>query len=436
MITSLMNRIKLLAVMCFTAGLTVLPGTAQSQEAKVEKPQENKPVYKFGGMIDFKVYTDSYKSRTYRNDLIYFFPLAPKYNAAGEDLNKVSTLNMSIFSSRLNFSVSNFKFLNAEANAYVEGDFLGANEAGLQMFSMRHIYLNLKWGKNALLLGQTNHPVYIDEVSPNTIAFAAGLPYYFLNRAPQIRYTRKINDQFSVTAAAVVFSLHNTVGPVNSQTTAMMPDMQVQLKYGANSPLFIGLNAGYKLLKPRQTDAAGTMIDKTVGSYNVSAFAKATTKAGYTFKLWGIYGENLTMLLFPGGYGKLLQDNASGDYDYSNIRTFSSWADFETPILANRWRAGIFAAYQKNLGSSKELDLTKDASGNFSYGFFRDAEISWFSKIAPRVEFIADKKLIFALEYALSHSQWSKSYDKKFQPVDLYPTQHNHRVELMARFVF
>ena len=106
MITSLMNRIKLLAVMCFTAGLTVLPGTAQSQEAKVEKPQENKPVYKFGGMIDFKVYTDSYKSRTYRNDLIYFFPLAPKYNAAGEDLNKVSTLNMSIFSSRLNFSVS------------------------------------------------------------------------------------------------------------------------------------------------------------------------------------------------------------------------------------------------------------------------------------------------------------------------------------------
>lgn len=387
--------------------------------------------YKFGGMIDAKLYFDSHKSKSIRNGLIYFYP-----TASDGDL-KSGFANFSVFSSRLNFSVSNVEILNGKMNAYIEGDFLGATDAAILNFRIRHAFVNINWGRDQLLIGQTNHMVYVDEVSPSTVAFAAGLPYYMLHRGPQVRYTRILSPKINFTAGAEFYSLHNSAGPADAQRRSMLPDMQVRLTYGKSTGFFAGVNGGYKFFKPREFTLSGDRAKKLSGSYNVSLFAKYTTTKGFSYKAWAIFGENLTMLQYPGGYGKVATDSPNDDYNYSSIRTLSSWVDLSTPIHKG-FRTGLFIGYQRGFGSAKQLDLATDPANpsNYLYGYYRDANMVWFSKISPRVEYFASKNLIFAIEYALSHARWAKSYDQYFKAVDYFPTAKNSRLELMARFLF
>lgn len=401
--------------------------------------QENKIIYKFGGQIEFKSYFDDYRSKTSRFDLQYNYPLAPTFNANGVDINKNNSLNFSIMASRLTFSVSGFQLLKADVSSYIEADFLGSAESYLGMFNLRHAYFNLKWNKSSLLFGQTNHLTYIDEVSPGTVGFGAGYPFNTLNRGMLIRYTHKLAKNVDFLVAAEMYSSHKPVGPANAQTQAGLPDLHAQLKFGDPNKIFGGITFGYKLFKPRTVDIAKNLISTTIGAYDVNAFFKATIGKGYTLKLWGIYGGNLTMLNMVGGYGKIAYatDNSNPvlDYKYDNSRTLSAWVDFETPAFDN-FKFAIFYGYQKSYGTADNIDVTKNSAGEYTNGYYRDPNLEWFTRIAPRVQYNLSKKLILGLEYNLTYSQWAKSIDSKLRTVDKYAVNHNNRIEVMAKFIF
>ena len=402
------------------------------------KAQENKITYKFGGFIEFKSYFDDYRSRVSRYDHIYFYPLAPKLNTSGTDMNSTGSLNFSVATSRLTFTVSGMRLLNANITSYIEADFTGSAENYIGMLNLRHAYINMEWEKSSLLFGQTDHLNSVKEVVGQTVGFGAGYPFNPLNRNMQIRFTHKLAKGVDLILAAHMFSGHNSLGPAKAQAQAGLPNLQAQLKFGNPDKIFGGVTFGYKLLKPRVSDNSN-FYKETIGSYDINAFFRANIAKGYTLRLWGIYGENLSHLGMIGGYGKYVDYLSSstspiGDYPYVNIKAYSTWIDFETPSF-NNFKFGVFAGYQKNLGTSKSMDMTF-VGGDYAFGFYKDPKLNWFSRISPRVTYSLTKKLIFGLEYSLSHARWAKSVDMYFKPVEQFDVNHNNRIEFMAKYLF
>lgn len=403
---------------------------------KNKKVRKHKTIYKFGGMVDARMMYDSYNSNSLRSEVVYFYPLAPSYDPAGVDINREGQLNFSVFSSRLNFGVSNFNLLGAKANAFIEGDFLGSSDNYLQMFRLRHAYINLVWKTNRLLIGQTSNLNYVEEVNAGSVDLAGGLPYNTLNRGAQVQYEHILSKYIKLRFAAELYQQHRSVGPSDAQYKAMIPDMNLQLVFGDNSANTVlgGFTAGAKFLQPRSVDNLGYKIDKIVASYNVNAFLKFYA-GDYKFQLWGIYGGNLTPLNMLGGYGKVAGQSADGDYDLANVYTLSTWFDFETPKF-KKFQLGFFVGYQRNLGSKKALDLTKGENGDYLYGYYRDCNLEWFGRLAPRVHYYATDKFIFGLEYSYNVASWASKVDDHFKAVEKYNNTSNNRVVLMARFIF
>ncbi|MEA5006194.1 MAG: hypothetical protein VB022_07255 [Rikenellaceae bacterium] len=389
--------------------------------------------YKFGGFVEFKSYFDDYRSRTSRYDLQYKYPLAPDLNDNGIDINMNNSLNYSIAASRLTFSVAGMKFLNADVNTYVEADFLGAGESYLNMFNLRHLYMNFQWKKSSLLMGQTNHLSYVAEVASNMVGFGSGYPFNTLNRGMQIRFETKLAEKIKFLAAAEMYSGHKSLGPASAQAQAGIPDLHAQLKFGDASTLFGGVTVGYKFFKPRNTDGDKNSISTTISAFDISIFAKAVIGKGYSVKLWGIYGENLSMFNMLGGYGKIAYTGPDPlDFDYTNLRTLSAWAEFETPSY-NNFNFGLFYGYQKNCGTNEKLDTS---TYGLNYLYFSDQKLEWFSRVSPRITYSLSKKLIFGLEYNLTFAKWSKSVDANMKPLASFDVNHNNRLEFMAKLNF
>ena len=401
--------------------------------------QENKLNFKFGGFVEVKSYYDSYRSRASRFDLTNYYPLSPKLNSAGEDINKNGSLNFSIATSRLFVNIAGVKLLNADINSYFEADFCGSSETYIGMFNLRHAYINMKWKKSSLLFGQTDHLTYLGEVNAQTVSFGAGFPFNPLNRSIQIRYTASLAKNVNFLIAAQMHGGSTSLGPAKAQAQAGVPDFQAQIRFGDPAKIFGGITAGYKVLKPRTIDALNNLISTKIGSFDISAFFRATIAKGYTLRMWGIYGENLSHLGMIGGYGKVSDflsgsSNLNINYSYENVRSMSSWIDFETPSFKD-FKFGIFYGYQKSFGTKEFIDVTM-SGGDYTYGFYKDPKLMWFSRLSPRVVYSASKKLIFALEYSLSQAKWAKSINTNLKGTDFFPVNHNNRIEFMAKYVF
>ena len=401
--------------------------------------QENKLNIKFGGFVEFKSYYDSYRSRAVRYDLTNYYPLSPKFNNAGEDINNTGSLNFSISTSRLYVNVAGIKLLNADVNSYFEADFCGSTEAYIGMFNLRHAYINMKWKKSSLLIGQTDHLTYVGDVNGQTVAFGAGFPFNSLNRNLQIRYTANLAKNVNLIVAAHMFGGTTSLGPAKAQAQAGIPDIHAQIRFGDPSKIFGGITAGYKVFKPRTVDAGNNLISTKIGAFDINAFFRATVGKGYTFRLYGLYGQNLSMYGMIGGYGKVSDflsgsSNPNSDYRYENVTSLSSWFDFDMPAF-NNFKFGVFCGYQRSYGTKEFIDVTM-AGGDYAYGFYKDPKLMWFSRISPRVVYSASKKLIFALEYSLSHAKWAKTIDTNLKGTDFFPVNHNNRIEFMAKYVF
>ncbi len=161
---------------------------------------------------------------------------------------------------------------------------------------------------------------------------------------------------------------------------------------------------------------------------------------GCSLKLFGIYGENLTMYNMLGGYGKIaystdFTNTTELDYKYDNSRTLSTWLDFEVPSYKN-FKLGFFYGFQKSYGTKKAIDVTKNSSGDYLFGYYRDPNLDWFTRFSPRIVYSLSKKLIFGLEYNLTFAQWAKTVDPYLRTFVKHSINHNNRIEFMAKFVF
>lgn len=382
--------------------------------------------FKFYGQVRTDLYYNSRANQETVDGLFYMYPKDRNRDPDGNDLNSTPNGNFYTLYSRLGVDVAGPQLGNAKTSAKVEMDFRGTSTS-YSVVRLRHAYFNLDWGKSALLLGQTWHPLFGD-VSPQILNLSVGAPFQPFSRAPQIRY-RYTNRNFQFTGAAVWQSQYLSQGPVGKS--------QEYIKKGCIPEVYIGANykgggwlagAGIEMLslKPR-TEATGEngksyKVNERITTLSYEAHVK------YTNTKWfigakSVLGSNLTQASGLGGFGIKSVDERTGKQKYTPIRFSSSWLNV---VYGQKWKPGIFVGYAKNLGTSDALVSEKlyGTGTNLDQLMTAGAELTYN---VPHWK--------FGLEYTLS-SAWYGSLKQSNGKITDTHAVCNNRIVAVAMFMF
>lgn len=382
--------------------------------------------FKFYGQVRTDLYYNSRANQETVDGLFYMYPKDRNRDPDGNDLNSTPNGNFYTLYSRLGVDVAGPQLGNAKTSAKVEMDFRGTSTS-YSVVRLRHAYFNLDWGKSALLLGQTWHPLFGD-VSPQILNLSVGAPFQPFSRAPQIRY-RYTNRSFQFTGAAVWQSQYLSQGPVGKS--------QEYIKKGCIPEVYIGANykgdgwlagAGIEMLslKPR-TEATGEngksyKVNERITTLSYEAHVK------YTNTKWfigakSVLGSNLTQASGLGGFGIKSVDERTGKQKYTPIRFSSSWLNV---VYGQKWKPGIFVGYAKNLGTNDALVSEKlyGTGTNLDQLMTAGAELTYN---VPHWK--------FGLEYTLS-SAWYGSLKQSNGKITDTHAVCNNRIVAVAMFMF
>ncbi|MBM6654074.1 hypothetical protein [Phocaeicola fibrisolvens] len=319
--------------------------------------------YKFYGQVRTDLFYNSRSNSETVDGLFYMYPKDMAPDADGKDLNAKPDGNFYTLYTRLGVDVTGPMWGKAKTSAKVEIDFRGSGTT-YSLIRIRHAYFNLDWGKSALLVGQTWHPLYGD-VSPDILNLNMGAPYQPFSRAPQVRY-RLTEKHFVLTAAAVWQSQYLSVGPSSNQAGATTTQKnQSFIKNGCMPEFYLGMDykrpgllagAGVHVasITPRtqsEYDGKTYKVSERITGVSAEAHVKYTHQR-FLLAAKSVLGSNLTQASTIGGYGITSTDSRTGEQEYTPVRVSHTWLNM---MYGSTFRGGIFAGYLKNLGASKEV---------------------------------------------------------------------------------
>ncbi|WP_302571058.1 DcaP family trimeric outer membrane transporter [Phocaeicola coprocola] len=389
--------------------------------------------YKFYGQVRTDLFYNTRSNSETVDGLFYMYPLDENLDPNGHDLNGVGNGNFYTLYTRLGVDVTGPMLGKAKTSAKVEVDFRGSGTT-YSLFRIRHVYFNLDWGKSALLVGQTWHPLYGD-VAPEILNLNMGAPYQPFSRAPQIRY-RFTSNNFMLTAAAIWQSQYLSVGPkTNKPGETSTQKSQEFMKKSCVPEFYLGVDykrpgliAGAGLhvssITPRtqsETEDAIYFVNERVTGISGEAHVKYT-KENWLVSAKTVLGTNLTQTSTVGGYGITSIDEVTGKQQYSPLRTSSTWVNV---AYGKKWRPALFFGYLKNLGATKEVPY-----GTLGTGTTLD---QLFTGTAELTYNIPHWK--FGAEYSLCNAWYGDEFDAKAKAINSHSIL-NHRIVLVALFQF
>lgn len=389
--------------------------------------------YKFYGQVRTDLFYNTRSNSETVDGLFYMYPLDENLDPNGHDLNGVGNGNFYTLYTRLGVDVTGPMLGKAKTSAKVEVDFRGSGTT-YSLFRIRHVYFNLDWGKSALLVGQTWHPLYGD-VAPEILNLNMGAPYQPFSRAPQIRY-RFTSNNFMLTAAAIWQSQYLSVGPKTNKPGETSTQKSQEFMKKSCVPEFylgvdykrLGLIAGAGLhvssITPRthsETEDAVYFVNERVTGISGEAHVKYT-KENWLVSAKTVLGTNLTQTSTVGGYGITSIDEVTGKQQYSPLRTSSTWVNV---AYGKKWRPALFFGYLKNLGATKEVPYGALGTGTtLDQLFTGTAELTYN---IPHWKFGA--------EYSLCNAWYGDEFDAKAKAINSHSIL-NHRIVLVALFQF
>jgi len=342
---------------------------------------------KFTGFVKNDFYFDSRQTVSIRDGQFLLYPAAEDIDPNGNDVNARSSFNIISIQTRLRGNITGPDALGAKTSGAIEGEFFGHAEGQINEFRLRHAYVKLDWKNTQLLVGQYWHPMFIETSFPGTISFNTGVPFQPFSRNPQVRLTQNFGKVSTMFTALSQRDFTST-GPDGSDTkylrNAVLPNLNLRTEYHTvweNGHEFLGgASLNYKQLLPRLMTPAGYEASETIGSFSWMVFAKyllphLELKAGFT------HAQDAYDLTMLGGYAlHELTDAVQEQYNYTPYKTAAAWGDFET--RGDKWKAGLFLGYTKNLGATKNIN---------DWPYVRDFNIDYVYRIAPRLIFNSGK---------------------------------------------
>ncbi|SMO50806.1 hypothetical protein SAMN06265379_10270 [Saccharicrinis carchari] len=404
-------------LLCLTA-FSILWANGQENEKKV--------TVKTYGFIGFDTFFDSRISATARS-CGYLYPLGFDGDDAGHDKNDKSRFDFTANISRVGLTIQGPDAFGAVATAKIEADFAGTSGNGRDfVFRLRQAFLNLKWSKTAVLVGQAYHPMFITENYPATVNFVAGVPFHPLSRAPQLRYTYHPMDKLSLSLSALSQGDFVNSGPADQVERSEFPEAVLQLKYGLPQDFFVGATFGVKQVEPARVDDFNNIAKSKLTTMHGNLSLRYSTRA-LTFKAEGIYGGNMTNLVMIGGLARKAKNGTALNAQYEAIRTAALWADIHTNAASVNF--GVFTGITTNLGTANE-SLIVIAEKQYTRG----SDIEKVYTVSPRVTF-ASGPVYIGLELNRTIAFYGADWDEKSKPIHttLYA---NNRLLMSFRYNF
>lgn len=339
----------------------------------------------FSGFIKYELFADTRQTVNAREGLVVLYPENIFYDANGNDVNAVPSINMLSIHSRLRCNITGPVLLGARSKGLVEADFYGnennyfSDLNGLRLFNA---YIKFIWEKTEILAGQDRHPMSIPGFFPGVISFSAGAPFHPMSRNPQIRIIQTMGKLkiIGCMLSQRDFTSTGTDGPGSQYLrNSGIPNLHFQVQFGIDSSNFAG-GAGldYKKIVPElftindDSEIFATQI--SLPGISIIGFLDAKTKP-LSFRVQGVYAQNAYDMTMLGGYAtKNVINVQTGEKEFSNVNTASVWTDIQTN--GEKFLAGLFCGYSKNLGSGALID------GPF---YVRGADIGCLYRISPRI---------------------------------------------------
>lgn len=334
--------------------------------------------FKFYGRVRADVFYNTRANEETVDGLFYMYPKDKVLDADGKDLNGEAQGSLYSIYTRVGVDMTGPMLMGAKSSAKIEADFRGSGTT-YGVVRLRQAYVNLDWGKWALLVGQTWHPLF-GEVSPSILNLATGAPFQPFNRSPLLRVRYTSPSRIMVTAAAIWQSQYNSVGP-----NGKSPDY---LKNGCTPEFFLGidhvhsgltLGAGFDVLslRPRKqsvVDGKTYLVRERVTSFSAEVHAKYKAPK-YTISGKTVLASNLTHCSMLGGYAVTDVDSSTGEMSYTPFRHSMTWLNF---VYGTKWQPALFVGYLKNLGTDKKITGTTYGTGlNVDQVFNFTAQISY-----------------------------------------------------------
>lgn len=313
--------------------------------------------YKFYGQVRGDLFYNSRSNAEIVDGLFHLYPKDIAPDADGKDLNARPDGSFYLLYSRLGLDVSGPNIGKAKSSAKIELDFRGSG-SNFALFRIRHAYVNLDWGKSAVLIGQTWHPLFGD-VYPQMLNLSTGAPFNLFNRSPMLRY-RYTNSGWQLTAAAIWQLQYLSAGPNGKSEeyikNSCIPEFFVGADYKGNNWV---AGAGMEILslKPRTQTTVGQStykVNERITSLSFEAHAKYTNN-DWMVSAKTMLASNLTQGCMLGGYGVTAIDARTGEQEYTPFRHSTTWVNV---VYGKKWQPGLFVGYLKNLGTSKALTGT------------------------------------------------------------------------------
>ncbi len=398
----------------------LLPIIAFSQEADKDKLKVS-----LNGFVKNDMFWDTRQTVSAREGHFLLFPQPINLDADGNDINEGLNFNFLSLQSRVSINIKGTKALNADVSGKIEGDFFAQANDNINLFRLRHAYFKLNWTSTELLLGQTWIPMFITDCFPGTISFNTGSPFQPFGRNPQIRLTQELGFAkfIAIANSQRDYSNRGIAGTTGAYLrNSAIPELSGQIHISPVKPLLIGVSGSYKQIKPQLVTPQGYKTDEVLGSFNVLAFARLKTD-DITFKLQGIYGQNMPDVLSIGGFAiSETTDVTKGFVKYATINTASAWLDFQTN---GDFSVGIFGGYSKNMGANKNI------IAGTTYGLGTNIESLY--RISPRISYKINK-VKFALEGEYTVANYGSEFSNKGIPEKL--TEANNFRVLFASYYF
>lgn len=411
---------KSLVLLAFVA----LPGLMMAQKKGFD--------YKFYGQVRTDLFYNSRANSETVDGLFYMYPKNISPDSDGKDLNSFANGGFYTLYSRLGVEIDGPKLMGKiKTSAKLEVDFRGSGTS-FSMLRMRHVYFNLDWGKSALLVGQTWHPLYGD-VAPDILNLNMGAPFQPFSRAPQLRY-RFTTQGFVLTASAIWQSQYLSVGPANNTpgTTATAKSQNFiknscvpEFYFGADYRtlgMILGAGVHVSSMTPRTQSETGNgvyKVNERITGVSGEAHVKYV-KDKFSFSAKTLLSTNLTMTSTVGGYGVTYVDTRTGEQEYAPLRVSHSWVNM---VYGSRLRFGVFAGYLKNLGAREEVSSLIGTGTNLDQLSSASAELTYN---------IPNWK--FGMEYSWTGAWYGKN-DSKGKVFDTNLVKNN-RIVFTAMFQF
>ena len=255
--------------------------------------------YKFYGFVRGDLFYNSRANMAPIDGNFYLYPLDKSFDVDRKDLNATPNGSFYTFTSRLGLDVTGPDIGKARSSAKIETDFGGFSGSNT-MLRIRQAYVNLDWGKSAVLVGITWHPLF-GAVMPDVLNLSTGAPFQPFNRSPQIRYRYTSGKGLQLTGAVLWQLQYLSAGPNGKSEeyikNSCIPEVYVSADYKVDG-LIAGVGMEVLSLKPRQqttVDDRVYKVNERVTSLSFEAHAKYMTQdwviAGKTLLAKAVAGE-------------------------------------------------------------------------------------------------------------------------------------------------